>query len=146
MTKTLDFVLLAGNCPQSGCEEYSYNHRINFETKQEKERYKKVLDTINKYGDLREIEILKDCFCQTDSEVDDILKKVREYYPLAFALTTIFSCKHGWILYQTSIRLPDIDETEEQILAKNLRKCLPERIEEEKGRSIESMFVDVEYL
>ncbi len=140
MTRYIDFVYLAGSCPSDGSPEYTFKHRLNFSNEYAKIAFARAMETIRKYG-LRMASISSSSPLKTAEQIDDFVKKVRDLVPESFNITTIYSNKHGKILYQKSIRFPeDIDKVD---LEKMIATALPIDLQKEKGRPVSSYFMDV---
>lgn len=140
MTKSIDFVYMSGNCPSEGCPEYFFNHKSSFNDEHARNAFLKAMQTIKRYSLLRTY-ISKASPLKTEEEISDFVNSMHKSVPDCFDVTTIFSCKHGKILYQKSIRFTNVQNTDD--LVQKIKTALPSDLEKSKTRPIESYIMNV---
>jgi hypothetical protein len=137
----LDFVMQALWCSSDGCPEQFFNHKSSFQDKYVADAYNRAMETVRRYLSLttnytRDEQHL----LVNDEEISYFVSTIQEFYPSARHVITLFSCKHGKILFQRSVRFEDIGQEEKPALGQLIRQSFPEKIEEIVGRPIESYF------
>ncbi|MFT4326941.1 MAG: hypothetical protein ACMXYK_05555 [Candidatus Woesearchaeota archaeon] len=141
MAKCIDFIYLGANCPSDGCPEYFFNHKSFFDNDDARRAFAKAMQTIERYS-INQSYIPNASPLRTEAQIADFVKKMKHSVPDCHDVTTIYSSKHGKILYQKSVRFPRVEDT--QGLVKKIKKALPFDLEKEKNRPIPSYFMYVQ--
>jgi len=128
---------MAGDCPSDLCPEYFFDDRTSFRNENIRQLHSEAQQTIMKYGLLRS-HIPKDSPLKTEEEIFQFISAIQKSVPSVEDLTTIYSCKHGRILYNKVVRFNDKDRED---LIKKVDEALPINLKKLKNRCISSYLV-----
>ncbi|MFA4819977.1 MAG: hypothetical protein WC613_03390 [Candidatus Aenigmatarchaeota archaeon] len=138
--KSIDFVYMGGSCPSDGRQEYFFDHKSSFDSDYARDAFLRARQTIDRYMSIWTY-IPESSPLRTQDETSDFVARMQELVPDARDVLTIFSCKHGTILYQRAVRFTDVEDTDD--LARKIKSVLPIDLEKEKHRTIQSYFMEV---
>jgi hypothetical protein len=137
---------MSGYCPADGCPEVYFKHRTSFSTDFEREAFFRAMATIRKYmeGKLWNT-IVGASPLKTDEQFATFAEEMKRSVPGSEDVLSIYTCKHGNILYQKSVRFKDVKDRAE--LAEKVRLALLSMsvdLKKEQNRPVESYFMEVE--
>lgn len=141
--KLIDFVYVVGDCPSDGCPEYFFDNKSSFDNEYARKAFLRARQTIERYTiSSLHTHIPNASPLRTRDEITDFMTRMQKLLPEFEDVLTIFSCKHGKILYQRAIRFTDVEDMDD--LARNIQSALPIDLEKEKHESVQSYFMEVE--
>jgi len=128
---------MAGSCPSNGCPEYFFNNQSSFDTEYARAAFLRAMQTIQRCP-LSRTQIPRASPLRTEEEMAKFIESAQRLIPDCRNVMMIYSCKHGGILYQRAIRVPNVQNIDD--LAKKIKTSLPIDLQKEKGRTIQSYF------
>ena len=122
---SVDFFYISGYCSSDGCPEYYFDHKIKFTDEYGTKAFMKAKEIVerslvNKSASLVE----KYAVFKDEEELSAFLSGIKKIYSDAHKDISLFSCKHGNILFDKTVRF-NIDKQKISDLEKNIEENLP---------------------
>lgn len=120
----MDFIYQGGYCSSRGCPECHFDNQLFFDTDYERTAFRKAKAIVKDHIESGIGGVSAMSPLLYESEVSEFLENVRQQIPAGNPAFTIYSCKHGNILYNRIVRFSDVSDL--GVLEESIRCTLPQ--------------------